>query len=182
MARASTGELEVSTGLLSTGITLVAAVPAIVLPVALPRHRDASPVVATELRILAGHVNAPRLIWGNETNESNSSGFFPGMPAALIIGMWRWSGVVGCNLGRELDRTYGDHMAAHCTNALSTQMSPQSLSWCHLLPIDETSNGLWLIGQHRHIDVQTPRRPDNFESCCHIDRMMCPLPKRDKKK
>ena len=74
MARASTGELEVSTGLLSTGITLVAAVPAIVLPVALPRHRDATPVVATELRILAGHVNAPRLIWGN-TNESNPSAF-----------------------------------------------------------------------------------------------------------
>ena len=104
------------------------------------------------------------------------------MAAALIIGMWRWSGVVGCNLGRELDRTYGDHMAAHCTNALSTQMSPQSLSCCHLLPIDETSNGLWLIGQHRHIDVQTPRRPDNFESCCHIDRMMCTLPKQDKNK
>ena len=161
VARAGTGELEVSTGLLSAGIPLVAAVPTIVLPVALPRHRDASPVVASELRILAGHVNAPRLIWGNETNESNSSSFFLEMAAAIIIGMWRWSGVVGCNLGRELDRTYGDHMAAHCTNALSTQMSPQSLSWCHLLPIDETSNGLRIIGYgspYCRADIQTQPR------------------------
>ena len=74
MARASTGELEVGTGLLSAGIPLVAAVPAVVLPVALPGHRDASPVIAAELGILAGHINAPRLIWGN-TNEGNSSGF-----------------------------------------------------------------------------------------------------------
>ena len=74
VARAGTGELEVCTGLLSAGIPLVAAVPTIVLSVALPCHRDASSVVATELRILAGHVNAPRLIWGN-TNEANSSGF-----------------------------------------------------------------------------------------------------------
>ena len=64
MARASTGELEVSTGLLGTGIALVAAVPTVVLPVALPGHWDASPVIAAELGILAGHINAPRLIWG----------------------------------------------------------------------------------------------------------------------
>ena len=77
MARASTGELEVGTGLLRAGIALVAAVPAVVLPVALPGHWDASPVIAAELGILAGHINAPRLIWGN-TNESNSSGFASG--------------------------------------------------------------------------------------------------------
>ena len=64
MARASTGELEVCTGLLSTGIAFVAAVPTVVLPVALPGHWDASPVIAAELGILAGHINAPRLIWG----------------------------------------------------------------------------------------------------------------------
>ena len=64
MARASTGELEVGTSLLSAGIPLVAAVPTVVLPVALPGHRDASPVIAAELGILAGHINAPRLIWG----------------------------------------------------------------------------------------------------------------------
>ena len=64
MARASTGELEVCAGLLSAGIPFVAAVPAVVLPVALPGHWDASPVIAAELGILAGHINAPRLIWG----------------------------------------------------------------------------------------------------------------------
>ena len=74
VARAGTGELEISASLLSAGVALVAAVPAIVLPVALPGHRDAPAVVAPELGILAGHINAPRLIWGN-TNEANSSGF-----------------------------------------------------------------------------------------------------------
>ena len=74
VARAGTGELEISASLLSAGVALVAAVPAIVLPVALPGHWDATPVVAAELGILAGHINAPRLIWGN-TNEANSSGF-----------------------------------------------------------------------------------------------------------
>ena len=64
MARAGAGELEVGTSLLGAGISLVAAVPAVVLPVALPGHRDASPVIAAELGILAGHINAPRLIWG----------------------------------------------------------------------------------------------------------------------
>ena len=64
MARASTGELEVCAGLLSAGIAFVAAVPAVVLPIALPSHWDASPVIAAELGILAGHINAPRLIWG----------------------------------------------------------------------------------------------------------------------
>ena len=62
VARASTGELEVGTGLLGAGISLVAAVPAVVLPVALPGHRDASPVIAAELGILAGHINAPSLV------------------------------------------------------------------------------------------------------------------------
>ena len=64
MARAGTGELEISASLLSAGVALVAAVPAIVLAVALPGHWDATPVVAAELGILAGHINAPRLIWG----------------------------------------------------------------------------------------------------------------------
>ena len=62
MARASTGELEVCASLLSARVSLVAAVPAIVLPVALPGHRDAAPVVAPELGILAGHINAPSLV------------------------------------------------------------------------------------------------------------------------
>ena len=81
MARASTGELEVGTGLLGAGISLVAAVPAVVLPVALPGHRDAAPVVAPELGILAGHINAPSLVWGN-TNESNLQDTQPGRPGA----------------------------------------------------------------------------------------------------
>ena len=83
MARASTGELEVGASLLSARVSLVAAVPAIVLPVALPGHRDAAAVVAPELGILAGHINAPSLVWGN-TNESNSSGYTtqPGRPGA----------------------------------------------------------------------------------------------------
>ena len=52
---------------------------------------------------------------------------------------------------------------------------------CHLLPIDDTSNGLRLIAQYRHI-VQCPPRPgpDNFEPCHHIDRLMCTILKRDK--
>ena len=62
MARASTGELEVGTSLLSARVSLVAAVPAVVFTVALPGHRDASAVIAAELGILAGHINAPSLI------------------------------------------------------------------------------------------------------------------------
>ena len=62
VARAGTGELEVGTSLLGAGISLVAAVPAVVLPVALPGHRDAPAVVAPELGILAGHINAPSLV------------------------------------------------------------------------------------------------------------------------
>ena len=98
MARASTGELEVGASLLSARVSLVAAVPAIVLPVALPGHRDAPAVVAPELGILAGHINAPSLVWGN-TNESNSSGYTtqPGLQTRcrqLIIDMrssgWSW--------------------------------------------------------------------------------------------
>ena len=141
-------------------LALVAAVPTVVLPVALPGHWDASPVIAAELGILAGHINAPRLIWG-EYQWEQFFRIFPGMPAAIIIGMWRWNWV-GCNLGRELDRTY---MTIWCHTALHQRLkhsdvSAESLSWCHLLPIDETSNGLRLIAQHPHIAAAMRPDPD----------------------
>ena len=46
MARASTGELEVGAGLLGAEVPLVARVAAVVLAVALPRHRYA-PAIKT---------------------------------------------------------------------------------------------------------------------------------------
>ena len=64
MARALTGELEIGTGLLGTGVALVASVPAVILSITLPGHRDAATVAAAELGILAGHINTAGLVWG----------------------------------------------------------------------------------------------------------------------
>ena len=64
MARAFTGELEVSTGLLGTRVSLVASVPAVILSITLPGHWDAATVATAELGILAGHINTAGLVWG----------------------------------------------------------------------------------------------------------------------
>ena len=63
MSRASTGELEVGTCLLSAGVPLIAAVATVVFSIALPGHGYAATIGAPELALLAGHIHAPSLVW-----------------------------------------------------------------------------------------------------------------------
>ena len=57
------GYLEVGASLFSAEVSLVGAVAAVVLAVALPGVGDASAVAAAELARLARHVQATVLIW-----------------------------------------------------------------------------------------------------------------------
>ena len=79
----------------------------------------------------------------------------------VIIGMW--SSGVGCNLGRELD-----HMLPYGAALLHQRLKHSDVSAViepgrHLLPIDEASDGIWLIA-HCHIAGQ----PDTQTTLSHV--------------